>query len=282
MAEKESCQNLQATPFPFDFVRSKFGPDLATILHQFEQEDTYDPHANFVTALNTVLVWTGARTATLPSWEFCDPNIFVEFMTHLNKLSRQVPARVGTIDEVIIVRRSQIYRSGGGTQQEMVTRRNCNRVRLTTEPPVGDDEIGRELDMYYANVDFFTNTVELPDTAFSIWEVGSEVLLYAEAWRENVLTPSQLAEFLALCEERLALWNSAMEMLDLTYRFYGTMDWSRSKVPWHEADKTKRLCGKEFLGVATRGKDSGVRVHFKFPSITHRAPGMQRSIFAAA
>ena len=240
MAERELYQNLRAPPFPFDFVRSKFGHRLATILRQFEEEDIYEHHPNFVTALSTVLVWTGARTATLPYWEYCDLSAFNKFMGHLNELSRKVPACVGTIKEVIVVQRPQVYRSGSGIQQRMVTRKNSQRVRLTTEPPVGDDEIGRELDMYHPNVDFFTAGKVLGDSVFSVWEVGSEVSLYAEAWREDFLSQSQLEEFVTHCEKRLALWNSAMENLGLTYRFYGTMDWKRSNKQRRQRGFVKR------------------------------------------
>ena len=38
----------------------------------------------------------------------------------------------------------QIYRCRNG---DMISRQNCGRVRVTTEPPVGDKEIGLELDM---------------------------------------------------------------------------------------------------------------------------------------
>ena len=109
--------------------------------------------------------------------------------------------------------------------------------------------------MYHRNADLFAAGHKLRDTTFSIWEVGSDVLLYAEAWCEDLLSQSQLREFLAHCQKRLALWNSAMEKLGLTYRFYGTMDWRRSEVPWHDAEKTKRICGKEFLGVDTRHEE---------------------------
>ena len=110
----------------------------------------------------------------------------------MNKLSQKVPAWVGKIDEVIVVRRPQMFRSGKIILQEMVTRQNCDRVRWTTEPPVGDDEIGRELDMYHRNADLFAAGHKLCDTTFSIWEVGSDVLLYAEASCEDLLSQSQI------------------------------------------------------------------------------------------
>jgi len=283
MAERELYNNRHSKPFPFDFVSSNFATSLAETLRKLELEDTSEPYANFVTALNTLLIWSGARTATLPSWEYCDTSRVLALVSYLNKLSGQVPAWAGTIDEVIILPRPQIYRTGGGIQQELITRRNCPRVRVTTEPPVGDDEIGRELDMYYPNVDYFVAGYELADTAFSIWEVGTDALMYAEAWSKDFLSSSQLQEFIEHCEKRISLWNSAMEKMGLTYRFYGTMDWSRSEIPFHEAKKTKQFCGKEFLGVDCRGKECATRVHVnnKLPSLA-RQGSMGRSVSAIA
>ena len=281
MAERELYNDRHAKVFPYDFVSSSFAQPLGTILRQLEQDDVLEPHANFVTALNTILVWSGARTATLPSWNYCDTNRVLELVNYLNGLSRKVPPWAGTIEELVILHRPQIYRTGDGIQQELITRRNCPRVRLTTEPPVGDDEIGRELDMYYPNADHFAAGYELGETAFSVWEVGSDALLYAEAWSEDFLSPMQLQEFLVHCEKRISLWNSAMEKLGLTYRFYGTMDWRRSEIPFHEAVKTKRFCGKEFLGVDSRGKGYGARVNNKFTPLT-RQGSVGRSVSATA
>jgi len=241
--------------FPFQTVRSFIDSQLAAKLSSIEREDTFVPHTRFVTALNCVLVWTQARTATLPTWD--SPNKHSEareLVDLLSKWSRQLSWTV-QIDEVIIVPRKQLYRSGGETEHGLIARRNCPRVRLDPEPPIRDDELGRELDMYPRNTELFAAGVLDAETAFSIWEAGSEVLLYAEGWSETLLSPSEVQEFIVHCEKRVALWNSSMESLGLAYRFYGTMDWKRSEVPWHEAVNTKRLCGKDFLGVDRRGKD---------------------------
>ena len=281
MVERELYNNRHAKQFPFEYIFSRWGSTLAATLQKIEQNDKHEPHANFVTALNTVLVWSGARTATLPSWEYCDPKKVNDLINLLSKWSKEVPSKVGNVDEVIIVHRPQIYRSGDGIQQELITRRNCSRVRLSTDPPVGDEEIGRELDMYPPNADHFASGYELGDTAFSVWEAGSDVLLYAEAWSEDFLSATELQEFLIHCEKRLWLWNSAMEKLGLTYRFYGTMDWKYSEIPWHKAEKTKRICGKEFLGVGSRGNEYGARVNYKVPMV-RRQGSVGRSISAAA
>ena len=253
MAERELYGNRDAKQFPFEIVRSYFGAQLAAKLSSIEREDKFEPHTLFVTALNCVLVWTHARTATLPTCEPPNRPETIEFVELLNDWSRQL-AWTGQVDRVIIVNRPQIYRSGGWTEQVLVARDNCPRVRKTREP-VRDAELGRELDMYPCNADQFAAGLLEAETAFSIWEVGSDVLLYAEGWSENLLTPSAVQEFIVHCEKRVALWNSAMESLGLPYRFYGTMDWKRTEVPWQQALKTKRICGKEFLGIERRGKD---------------------------
>jgi hypothetical protein len=281
MAERELYNNCLAKQFPFEYICARWHEELAATLHQIEHTDNSEPHANFVTALNIILVWSGARTATLPSWEYCDSKKVNDLINLLSIWSKEVSSKFVSVDEVIIVHRPQIYRSGDGIQQELITRRNCPRVRLSTEPPVGDEEIGRELDMYHPNAEYFASGSELGDTAFSVWEVGSDALLYAEAWSEDFLSATELQEFLVHCEKRLWLWNSAMEKLGLKYRFYGTMDWKRKEIPWHEAEKTKRICGKEFLGVGSRGNEYSARVNYKVPMVG-RQGSVGRSISAAA
>ena len=281
MAERELYNNHHAKQFPFEYIFSRWDSTLTATLQKIEQNDKHEPYANFVTALNTVLVWSGARTATLPSWEYCDPKKVNDLINLLSKWSKEVPNKVGNVDEVIIVHRPQIYHSGDLVQQKLITRRNCSRVRLSIDPPVGDEEIGQELDMYPRNADHFASGYELGDTAFSVWEAGSNVLLYVEAWSEDFLSAIELQEFLIHCEKRLRLWNSAMEKLGLIYRFYGTMDWKYSEIPWHKAEKTKRICGKEFLGVGSRGNEYGARINYKVPMI-RRQGSVGRSISAAA
>jgi hypothetical protein len=105
MAERELYNNHQCKPFPFEFVASRFAQSLATTLHKLEYEDIEEPQADFVTALNAILVWNGARTATLPSWDYCHQDCVIEFVDYINKVSRQIPAWAGTVDELIIVRR---------------------------------------------------------------------------------------------------------------------------------------------------------------------------------
>ena len=239
-------------PFPFQTVRSKFGARLAAKLRKIERKDKFEPHSQFVTALNCVLVWTQARTASLPLYESTDKNWRKtrRFVALLSRWSRRLQ-----IDEVIIGLRRQIYRSGTETDQGLIARRNCPRVRLEPEPPIRDDELGRELDMYPRNAEHFVagQLDGEKGTAFSIWEAGSDALLYAERWSEALLSHLEVQEFIVHCEKRVALWNSSMESLGLPYRVYGTMDWKRSEVPWHEAVNTKRVCGKEYIGIDRRG-----------------------------
>jgi hypothetical protein len=281
MTERELYGNHKAPTFPFDFVREGgYTSNLERILHKFEHEEQSEPLSNFVTAINSVLVWVGARTASLPAWNYCDEDGISDFIKYLNKISTEFPKCLGTIPEIVILKRPQVYRSGDGIEQGLVTRRNNPRVRFTTSPPVGDDEIGRELDMYPPNTDNFVRSCDCTHIAFSIWEVGSEALLYAEAWSEELLSPAQTREFLRHCEKRLRMWNAAMEKLGLTFRFYGTMDWNRSELCYHEAAITKRLFGREFVGADKRGEEYrgvGIKV------LPLNKPGvLVRSITAAA
>jgi hypothetical protein len=97
---------------------------------------------------------------------------------------------------------------------------------VTREPPVGDEEIGLELDMYPANVKYFGSIPidGVSEEGFSIWEAGADALLCAEVWSVKWLSESQLVKFFEVCEERVSVSNSTMEELGLVYRVYGTMD----------------------------------------------------------
>lgn len=279
MAEREFHDAFSVRPFPFDFVRQKFGSSLAASLRQLELEGPQMPHSNFETALNVILVWCGARTASLPAWTYCDMPRVVEFVDGLNKLSSQVPTKM--IDEVVILERPQVYCDGEEVRQALIARKNSSRVRWRADSPVGDDQIGRELDMYDLNVQLFAGGFIMGQDGFSIWEVGSESLLYVEAWREDFMSPAQLQDFLMHCERMVSGWNSAMEKLGLVYRFYGSMDCGRLVVPWHEAVRTKTLCGKEFLGCDSRANEYGGRVNVRAPSVRRHDP-VGHSISAAA
>lgn len=243
-----------------DFQPSTFSAALASYLGIIEQEDTTDTRANFVTALNAVLVWSGARTATLPSWDYCDPSCVIEFVINLNRLCQHLPASVGTFEELIILPRLQIYRTGLVVNQEIIARRNCPGVRMTKYPPIRDDEVGRELDMYPPNVDYFVSTFDIAENAFSVWEAGADVLLFAEVFSPENLSPPQLQYFLQHCEETISRWNSAMERMGLVYRVYGTMDWCRSDVPFEQAEKTMQYFGKAFIGTDRRVNEYSAHV----------------------
>jgi hypothetical protein len=228
MAERKLHNNLSSLAFPFAFVRQSLHTRrLAAILYTFEHEEQSEPLSNFVTAINTILVWVGARTASLPAWNYCDEEGISKFIKYLNQISTEIPKNLGPPVDVIILQRPQVYRSGDGIEQRLITRCNNPRVRFTTERPVCDEELGRELDIYPPNADNFASSNDCMPSVFSIWEVGSDALLYAEAWSEKLLSATQLGEFHLHCEKRLRLWNAAMENLGLSYRFYGTMESKR-------------------------------------------------------
>ena len=254
MAERELYSNKSAADFPFKLVSPEVRLKLSKFLRKFDTEDTSEPHANFVTTLNSTLVWTGARTASLPQWNYCEKARVDAFIRYLNKVSRRIQKRHSHVQELLVLNRSHIYSSGGVVEQGTVVRCKNPRVRPTSDPPINDAEIGRELDMYPLNADQFAAEQELGD-AFTIWEAGSEALLYAERWSRDLLSHTQLQEFLVHCQKRVALWNAAMEKLGLPYRFYGTMDWKRSEIPWDEAANTISLFGKPYLGASRRGED---------------------------
>ena len=222
MAEQELYNNPSAVPFPFRSIRYEHQSSIAEALQNFELKDTITPHATFVAALNSVLVWAGARTATLPAWSYmANEADIVNFLSRLNESSKYLPQ----VKQIMVLNRSQVYRSGDGIEQGLIVCEHNPRVRFSTDRPVRDDEIGRELDMYPPNCDFFVGGYEMGETAFSIWEVGTEALLYAEAWSDDLLTPEQVQEFLVYCEKRVNIWNAVIEKLGFKYCFYKTIDW---------------------------------------------------------
>src|SRR5436305_7225515 len=89
MAERELYGNRSATDFPFNLVPRKDRSTLARFLQKFDEQDTSKPHANFATAINSTLVWTGARTASLPS-SHCNKKRVDAFIGYLNKVSRRI------------------------------------------------------------------------------------------------------------------------------------------------------------------------------------------------
>lgn len=254
-----------AEKFPFEFVRSHFAGTLSAALRKLEEHDNREPHAEFAAGLNAILVWSRVRTVTIPSWEYfkndsseegSEKRGISELVNKLNMLSRQFPVRAGTIEDVAIMKRPQIWRCGQRVKQTFIARRNCARVRLTT---VGDREIGLELDMYPPNIKYFESLEGASEMGFSIYEAGSNALMFAEVCSMEVLSQSEIKEFRHVCEERVSRWNRAMEKLGLIYRFYGTMDWSVVETHFDEdkVELTRRWFGKEFVGTQDRANEKG-------------------------
>ena len=172
-------------------VQKYHAADIASLLRQFE--DDRKPHFTFTTALNCLLVWAGARPATLPAWNYCNEHKVYNFITRLNAISDQLlqprPA------EIIVCERPQMYRSGGITQQRLITLRGHPDISFDPEPPIEDDQIGRELGMYPPNTLLFAKGQDPRQMTFSVWEAGLDALVYAEAWDEHRLTDAECQEF---------------------------------------------------------------------------------------
>jgi hypothetical protein len=219
--------------------------DIALLLRQFENDRK--PHATFLTALNCLLVWAGARPATLPAWKDGNEHNVYSFIACLNAISDQLPHPRPA--EIIVYERPQMYRSGGITQQRLITLRGHPDISFYPELHVEDDQIGRELGMYPPNTLLFAKGQEM---TFSVWEAGLDALVYAERWDEHRLTDAECQEFLQRCQNSVDLWNETMKSLGLEYQFYGTMDWGRPDIPFDLATKTLRLFGKTHLGADSR------------------------------
>jgi hypothetical protein len=91
--------------FPFDFVGPILRSNLSPILDKLENED--EPYTNFDTAINTILVWAGARTCSLPQ-NYYEQTRHENLIDLLNAISRQVPNFLEPIPEIVVLRREQI------------------------------------------------------------------------------------------------------------------------------------------------------------------------------
>jgi hypothetical protein len=280
MAERVLYNNHDAPTFPYEVICSTFSQNLTESLRTLEREDISEPRAGFAAALNIVLVWCGARTATLPSWVCLDPARVYEFIDSINKISVRCPVHCGLIDEVYVLKRYETYKTGEGIKHGLVVRRHSPRVRFDTSVPITDEDIGRELDMFHLNAYYFANGYDVYHSVFSIWEAGSHALVYAEIWNPDLFDQVQMGEFLVHCEKRVNLWNSSMGQLGLGYRFYGSFERFSRDSPWEHTDVTASFYGKPYFGIKHRDID--------FPDISavRSTPDLQKTaktrLYAAA
>jgi hypothetical protein len=228
-------------------VQKCYAGHIADLLRDFEND--CEPHSTFVTAVNCLLVWAGARPCTLPAWKYCDSDSIHKFISYLNAISQKL--RQPRPAEIITFERQQVYRSKEITVQRLITLRGKPGISFDPKRLVEDDQIGRELGMYPPNTRAFAEG-HVSQMAFSVWEAGLDALVYAEGWDEHLLTEAQCQEFLRRCQDVVHLWNDTMESLGFEYRFYGTMDWRRSEIPFHQATNTIRFFGKTHLGTDAR------------------------------
>lgn len=167
MTAGSSYNYVSFSEFPFDVVRSKLS-HVSTILRHFYQEveiqsehhpkseTDLNSYANFAAALNTVLVWCGARPTTLPLWEHCDRDQIANLVGHLNYISRQISKYCDRISDIIILERPYVTCSDSVIQDSIITRGDNPYVRFRTDLPVEHRQSGRELVMFLPNVDNFT------------------------------------------------------------------------------------------------------------------------------
>jgi hypothetical protein len=241
------------TPIPSEVL---FKGLLRLFLQKLESAEPPVPHTNFSTAINTILVWAGARKASLPA------NDYNEYcLKYLINLLNKVSPRIQSSGKVTILSRQQVHPNGIVTNLPIITFRDTNRVHHNADSLICDQEVGLELNMYPPNVDCFSKFgFKQPpgSSTFSIWEVGSEALVYTEVWWEVYLSPAQLEEFLLFCERKVDEWNRRMATSGFPFRFYGTMDWKLSDFKSHQAKETKRYFGREYIGVGRRGEEINV------------------------
>jgi hypothetical protein len=179
----------------------------------------------------------------------------LELISFFNRIGQQLPKSDGSIEQLVILQRRQRHRDGTIVPQRIIVHQNNRRVRFMLWPPVDDAEIGRDLDMYPPNADYFACRLhDFGYMTFSIWEACNHALFYAETWNENFLSDQECAQFLCYCKEKVKLWNTAMEKLGLVYRFYGTME---TNVAGKEVRMTEKYFGRTGVGCHTRATVEG-------------------------
>jgi hypothetical protein len=99
-AERELDDDQSPHPFPFEYVRSKLVTSISNL--------NLNANQNYATTPNTVLVWAGARTVSLPLWIYCDEKRIRGFMNkYLDRLQvisgqfRTLPSPLSNVRSVI-------------------------------------------------------------------------------------------------------------------------------------------------------------------------------------
>ena len=238
MTEGISHNHVSSSEFPFDFARPKLS-SVSILLRNFyrkvevqskdnpNSETELEAHVNFATALNTVLVWCGARPTTSPQWRYCSKAQIYNLINLLNYISREIPNHYDNVSDLMILERPFVILPGSIIKDSVVTRRDNPQVRFTTDPPIEHRDSGRELGMFWPNVDNFSrtfNTEKSLRSEFSIYEVASNTQIYCERYSRPLLSDVQMKEFQTQCREKIDHWNLSMEQLGLSYRFHGKWD----------------------------------------------------------
>lgn len=259
MTENSLHNDTSSRAFPFETICNKVAQSLADELQKLERLDSSEPRSGFAAALNTVLVWCGARNTALPPWSTLDADRAYDFIDFLNKLPERCAMHGGHIDKIFVLQQLQTNNVGLELELGFIVRRNNPRIIRALSSPISEQDTGRALEMYNLNVYYFANGNDNSDKVFSIWESGSGALLYAEIWNPDRLTSKELQEFLKHCEKKVNAWNTAMENLGLIYRFHGSLERFFPDSPWEREDITSAFYVESFFGVKQRAKRSTIK-----------------------
>ena len=173
-------------------------------------------YETLTTAINAALVWTKARSAASPYWEYCNRDKINRLITLLNRFTPSDD------DQLVILTQPHVWQSSKEVHSDIVlTCRNSPKVQFTTDLPIDNGQFGYELDMYSSNVRMFVKGMSQPD-AFVIQLNGLKHLqLYAEMFSKSSLSKVENGKFVKLCKKRCKKWNMALKKLNLLYEAVG-------------------------------------------------------------
>jgi len=203
MAEKTLYGNCIEPDFPFHIVAKKIGW-LSEELLSASRSECPD---NFVSLLNTVLVWSRARTAT---W------LGIEVYSGVNALVESLNAVLDQSGEDAAYHRLELVPRVG---QLFITCRNSPRFDWNSRPT--HLAIGRNLDFFAPGHIFAGPGPSGGRVGVHFFERCTGKPLTAETISFNTLRddPASLERLKQFCNRKEAIFNDAMEQLGLVYRF---------------------------------------------------------------
>ena len=166
----------------------------------------------FEAALGALLVWVGARKSCFPVWDYRHGEV-CQFIRLLNNISGEMRNSLHSVESLAFL--ALQYRSASGSTSDcyMITRESSQVLNQGHEWVINDAIIGAELELSPANIrDFANSSTRLPN-AFIIFEKRTNASLFVELFSR--LSKEEWDEFVAVCDDRVELWNMVTKAFDL-------------------------------------------------------------------